>query len=174
MTVPNEHRHNSPKSVRISLITVSTSRFTKKLNSREYMDESMNIATKLLINAGHNVVKETLVKDDPQLIRNILLNIVYDDNVDAIFTMGGTGITKNDVTIETVRPLFDKEIEGFGETFRMVSYQMIGTSAYLTRATAGTLNGKVIYCLPGSPDAVKTALEIIIPELTHAVYVATS
>ena len=88
--------------------------------------------------------------------------------------MGGTGLTKDDITVETMRKLFDREIEGFGELFRQISFKDIGTSVYLTRATAGIIKNKVIYCLPGSPAAVKTALKIIMPELNHILYLIQS
>jgi len=88
--------------------------------------------------------------------------------------MGGTGLTKDDITVETMRKLFDREIEGFGELFRQISFKDIGTAAYLTRATAGIIKNKVVYCLPGSPAAVKTALKIIMPELNHILYLIQS
>ena len=117
-------------------------------------------------------MSEKLVEDDSKLIRGELLNTIYENHVDAVILMGGTGLATQDVSVETVRPLFDKEMEGFGEIFRSVSYQKIGNAAYLTRATAGTIGGRAVYCLPGSPAAVETALTIILPELPHVVYIA--
>ena len=86
-----------------------------------------------------------------------------------VFT-GGTGLTKSDVTIEALRPLFEKEIEGFGDVFRFYSIQEVGTAAFLTRATAGVVKGKVFVLLPGSPNAVKTGLRILLGEVSHLLY----
>jgi molybdopterin adenylyltransferase len=85
---------------------------------------------------------------------------------------GGTGVSSTDVTIETVRPFFEKEIEGFGEIFRSVSYQRIGPAAALSRATAGVARGKLVMCLPGAPDAVRTALELFVGEIPHVLHLA--
>ncbi|MCP8315710.1 MAG: MogA/MoaB family molybdenum cofactor biosynthesis protein, partial [archaeon] len=103
-------------------------------------------------------------------IRLEVLRSLYDEDADAVILTGGTGLAKRDVTFESIMPLLDKEIEGFGEIFRAVSYQKIGPPSYLSRALAGTLNGKLIFCLPGSPQAVELALNLILPELSHIVY----
>jgi molybdenum cofactor biosynthesis protein B len=94
--------------------------------------------------------------------------LTSDALVEAVVSLGGTGITISDVTIETVRPMLDKELEGFGEAFRRLSYDQIGTAAILTRSTAGVIGGKAIFCLPGSPNAVETAIKaLILPEIGH-------
>jgi len=150
------------KSVRISIITVSDTR-----------TESEDISGKIIIeevkNAGHKIHKYTLCKDDVTSIRQTLMNSLKGSDV--IIITGGTGISVRDVTIEAVRPLLDKEIEGFGELFRFLSYQDIGPSAALSRALGGIISDKVVFCIPGSPNAVKTALEkLIIPLIPHILY----
>lgn len=171
MPAHEDHRHYAPKHLKIALITVSTSRYRAKLKGDEFTDEAGEAASRLVKDAGHKVVLRELIEDDPRLILGSLLKVL-DGKSHAVILMGGTGLAKRDVTVETVRPLFDKEMEGFGEIFRAKSYQLIGAPAYLTRATAGIVGGKVIYCLPGSPAAVETALDLILSELPHAVYVA--
>ncbi|RLE65364.1 MAG: molybdenum cofactor biosynthesis protein, partial [Thermoprotei archaeon] len=95
------------------------------------------------------------------------------DKVDVVVTIGGTGLSATDVTIESLKPVFDKEVEGFGDVFRSISFREIGATSYMSRATAGVIAGKVIYCLPGSPHAVKVAIkELILPEAGHLVYIA--
>ena len=118
------------------------------------------------------VVKRALVPDDAKLLRSTVSRALREKNLDVIVLTGGTGVSTTDVTIETVRPLFEKEIEGFGEIFRSVSYQRIGVAAALSRATAGVAKGKVILCLPGSPDAVRTALELFMGEIPHVLHLA--
>lgn len=101
-----------------------------------------------------------------------MFNEFIDSNADVIIFSGGTGVSKNDITVETLRSKFEKELEGFGELLRAISYRKIGTAAILTRATAGIKNGKLIVCLPGSPDAVKTALNKTLSEFPHIVFIA--
>ena len=121
----------------------------------------------LVKESGHKVVSYSLVPDDNVAIKDLISRMVNED-VNVIVTSGGTGLSPDDVTIEAVSPLFHKEIQGFGEYFRYLSIGQIGSSVVLTRACAGTVNNKVIFCLPGSPNAVKLAFsEIILPEAGH-------
>jgi molybdenum cofactor biosynthesis protein B len=113
-----------------------------------------------------------LIPDDAKLLRSNVSRALRRADLDVIVLTGGTGVSTTDVTIETVRPLFEKEMEGFGELFRSVSYQRIGAAAALSRATAGVAKGKLIMCLPGSPDAVGTALEMFVGEIPHALHLA--
>ncbi len=129
----------------------------------------------MLKQAGHRVVGRELIKDDLVMIRSLVDSLLLRDDVDVIVLTGGTGgLAKSDVTIEALRPLFEKELEGFGELFRQVSYQKIGTGVIMTRATAGVARGKLIVALPGSPDGVRTGLEIILQELPHILYIIRS
>ncbi len=172
MKAPEKHRHEAPKKVDVSLITVSSSRYSEMHRKGNAKDESGDIAERLILRSGHNIVSRALVEDNSKMIARELLRSIYKTDSDAVILIGGSGLAKRDVTIETVRPLFEKEIEGFGEILRLLSYRKIGAAAMLTRATAGTVKGKLVFCLPGSPDAVRTGMQFILPELPHAVYIA--
>jgi len=134
-------------------------------------DESGDLAANLLAEAGHVVTRRKLIPDDGDEIRKQVKKFLGTKD-DALLLTGGTGVAKSDVTIEAVRPFLEKELEGFGELFRRTSYDEIGAAAYLTRATAGVSAGKLILCLPGSPAAVRMALEIGMGEFPHLLYVA--
>jgi molybdenum cofactor biosynthesis protein B len=177
MSTVKEHKRHAEevkKEVKVSVITVSTSRYEKMIKGEEFSDESGDIIVSMLTKEGCKVVSRKLVKDDKELIRLEVMRSIYDDNVDAVIVNGGTGIARSDVTIETIRPMLDKEIEGFGEIFRFVSYQQIGTASYISRALAGVIGSKVIYCLPGSPNAVETGMKLILPEIKHVCSLATT
>jgi len=134
-------------------------------------DESGKILCEMLKNRKHNVVYYEIVKDDGKEIENFINKVILDKNIDAVITNGGTGISKRDVTIETVKKFFEKTLDGFGEIFRYLSYAEIGSGAIMSRATAGVCKGKIIISIPGSPNAVKLALEkIVIPEISHIVW----
>ena len=129
-------------------------------------DESGRLIRDLLTAAGHRVEYSAVLPDDPALIRKALLDNLQ--GLDAIIVNGGTGIAARDSAIEAVRPLLDKELEGFGELFRYLSYQQIGSAAFLSRALAGIAAGKIVVSLPGSPAACRLAMEkLLIPELGH-------
>ncbi|MGC8542791.1 MAG: MogA/MoaB family molybdenum cofactor biosynthesis protein [Vulcanisaeta sp.] len=175
MSIPRTaHREAGPKVANFFVITVSTSRYNAKVNGQPYTDESGDLAESILKSNGHRVVGRDLIKDDLVMIRSLVDSLLLRDDVDVIFLTGGTGLAKSDVTIEAVRPLFEKELEGFGELFRYVSYSKIGTGAMMSRATAGVARGKLIVALPGSPDAVKTGLELLLQELPHILYIIRS
>jgi molybdenum cofactor biosynthesis protein B len=140
---------------------------------KAYTDNAGIASEEAVKNAGHSVAGRRLIPDDPRLIRKAVRDFLSSDH-DVLLTSGGTGVSKDDVTIETVRPFFEKELEGFGEALRRVSWDEIGAASIMTRATAGVARGKVIVCMPGSPEAVKKALEIFIGELPHALFVARS
>ena len=163
-----EHKRTAPTQVRFAILTVSTSRYEKKESRQTYTDVSADLASRLLTAAGHFVVSKRLVSDDLPMIRASLTQLVEDPQIQAILTFGGTGITPTDVTIESVLPIVEKELPGFGEIFRRLSYEQIGTAAILTRCTAGLIRGKCVFCIPGSPQAVETALTaLVIPEIGH-------
>ncbi|HZW85334.1 MAG TPA: molybdenum cofactor biosynthesis protein B [Nitrososphaerales archaeon] len=153
------------------MVTVSTSRYQKEKGGQEYTDESGDTAAELIEGAGHNVSSRMLVPDDLRLIGKQVKDFLKSEE-DVLLLTGGTGAAESDVTIEAVRPFFDKELEGFGELFRRLSYDEVGTAAMLTRAMAGVSKGKVFLCLPGSPGAVRTALNFALGELPHLIHVA--
>ena len=143
------------KTLNIIIIIVSDTRTTAT-------DKSGKKLKKLILAAGHNVVKKIIVPDDIYQIRHIVSMYIADKNIDVIITSGGTGITGKDGTPEAVSILLDKKIEGFGEIFRSISYEKIKSSSIQTRALAGVANSTFIFVLPGSLDACTTAWDKII------------
>ncbi|MBD8014605.1 MogA/MoaB family molybdenum cofactor biosynthesis protein [Planococcus wigleyi] len=148
--------------VRVAVLTISDTR-TKET------DTGGQLVQRLARNEGLELVDYDVVEDDIASIRVILSEWLENEEVDVIITTGGTGIAKRDVTLEAVKPFFEKEIDGFGELFRYVSFlEDIGTKALLSRAAAGIANDKAIFVLPGSRGAVKLAMErLILPEIQH-------
>lgn len=134
----------------LAVLTVSDSR-------TEADDKSGQTLVKLLEKDGHHRYDKQIVRDDRYEIRAIISKWIADPEVQAIVTTGGTGLTGRDGTPEAITPLFDKKIDGFGEMFRVLSYELIGTSTLQSRAVAGTANGTFIFCLPGSTGACKDA-----------------
>lgn len=159
-----EHKKHAHSNVNCAVITVSTSRTKEN-------DDSGKTIIDLLNAEGHSVVNYSLVKDDVPEIKEALENTLKDRSIQAIILNGGTGISKKDVTIEAVKPFLEKELTGFGELFRLLSYKEIGSPAMLSRALAGVGKGKIIICLPGSTNACILAMKkLILPELGHMVY----
>lgn len=159
-----EHKSQAPKTVRCKVITVSDTRDKET-------DKSGRLMIELLEQEGHRIVDYCIVKDEAESIREELVKGSSREDIDVILTNGGTGIAKRDVTIETVQGLLEKEIVGFGELFRMLSYQEdIGSAAILSRAIAGVVNDKAVFATPGSSGAVKLAMnKLILPEIGHVV-----
>ncbi|WP_019154841.1 MogA/MoaB family molybdenum cofactor biosynthesis protein [Robertmurraya massiliosenegalensis] len=159
-----EHKKEAPNKVHCKVITVSDTR-TKET------DKSGQTMISLLEASGHAIVDYVIVKDEAEAIREAVLQGCEASNIDVVLTNGGTGIAKRDVTIETVKAIFEKEITGFGELFRMLSYQEdIGSAAILSRAIAGVVNNKAVFSTPGSTGAVKLAMNrLILPEIGHVV-----
>jgi len=151
------------------VVTVSTSRYARKTRQSPIEDESGDLAQRMVEGAKGMVTGRELIPDDAKMLRSSVSKALSSD-VDVIVLTGGTGVSSTDVTIETVRPFFEKELEGFGEIFRSVSFQRIGAAAALSRATAGVAKGKLIMCLPGSPDAVRTSLELFLGEIPHVMH----
>lgn len=175
MVLPKEkHKEYAPKTLRFALITVSSSRYSAKVRGEPYRDESQERAVEFIEKGGHVVKVRDLVDDDISMIRLKLLELVKDAEVDVIIFIGGTGISKKDVTIEAVKPLLEKELDGFGEIFRWISFREIGVIAFLSRAIMGTVNDKAVMCLPGSPHAIEIALKEFLPELPHLIYILRS
>lgn len=141
--------------IRIAVLTVSDSR-------NEDTDKSGKLLVSRLTEAGHQGVEKRIVPDDIYVIRAVLSQWIADADVQAVITTGGTGLTGRDGTPEAVAPLLDKTIDGFGETFRAISLDQIGTSTIQSRAIAGVANGTYIFCVPGSSGACATAWDSII------------
>ena len=164
------HKTAAPKELGVYIITCSTSRSNELKSGRKTSDISGNIIERLVLNAGHRLKGRNLIPDSRSLLRKTARTALAADQVDVLIITGGTGLSPHDVTIESISPFYQKEITGFGELFRKVSFDRIGSAAMLTRASAGLSKGKVIFCLPGSPDAVETAMkELILPELGHII-----
>jgi molybdopterin adenylyltransferase len=172
MKAHDSHRDAAPKELGFQIITVSSSRYAKKERKRRFRDESGDAAERLVKNAGHKVRGRTLISDDKQMLGEALENVMKDDRVDVAVFTGGTGVAPRDMTVDVIRPHFEKEIEGFGELLRSISFARIGAPAMLTRATAGLAGGKLILCLPGSPDGVETALNLFMSDVAHVIYLA--
>lgn len=157
------------RKIQVAVLTIS--------DTRDYKSDKSGQLIKAILAEENVEVGEAaykIVKDEPQAIKSQIEQWLNAD-IDVIITTGGTGISPRDITIETLRPLFSKEIEGFGELFRYLSYtEDVGTKALLSRAIAGTVNDKLVFCLPGSSGAVKLALnKLIKPELNHLVHELT-
>ena len=156
-----DHRKTAVTGVRCAVITISDTRALET-------DVSGRAIVELLEGAGHVVAKRQILRDEPKDVHQTVFAQI--GAVDAIITTGGTGITSRDSTYEAVATLLDKRIEGFGELFRMLSYDEIGSAAMLSRATAGAARGTAIFLLPGAENAVRLALtKLILPELGHVV-----
>lgn len=160
------HKAQAPQSVRCFVITVSDTR-------TEDTDTGGRAIAELLAKAGHALVGRAILKDDASLVRSALerqLATAMDTGPQVIITTGGTGITSRDTTFEAVDAMLEKRLEGFGELFRMLSYEQIGPAAIMSRATAGLAAGRIIVSLPGSEAAVRLAMEkLLLPELGHLV-----
>jgi molybdenum cofactor biosynthesis protein B len=162
----DNHKSKAPKSVKVAIITVSDTR-------TERDDHSGKAISEILAVAGHTVVRKDIVKDDQEQIRAALRGLIEDANVQAVIMNGGTGVSLRDVTLESVHDFGEKQLPGFGELFRMLSYEDIGSAAIMSRAAAFVTEGKVVFCLPGSEKAVRLATtKLIAPELGHLVWEA--
>jgi len=158
-----DHKATAPRSVGCYVITVSDTR-------TEDTDTAGRAIVNLLTGAGHRAVGRTIIKDDLDLVRDTIGRQLANPDVQVIITTGGTGITSRDNTFEAVSGMLWKQLDGFGELFRMLSYEQIGAAAMMSRAVAGLIAGRVVVSLPGSEAAVRLALEkLLIPELGHLV-----
>ena len=172
MDIPSLHKEYAPKSTSVFVITCSTSKAGQKRRGLPVEDPSGDIIEKLMREAGHRITGRTLIPDKLGLLRTTVRQALKSD-AEAIIITGGTGISPSDVTIEGISPMLEKELPGFGEIFRRLSYDTIGSAAMMTRATAGVVRGKAIFCLPGSPDGVTTAVSrLIVPEIGHMLSIA--
>lgn len=171
--VAEHHKVTAPTSLGMFILTCSTSRFRQREAGQNPDDKSGDIIERLAIKAGHRIEGRTLVTDSKTMISKAARRAFSSKKVDVLIVTGGTGVSPRDVTIESISPFITKEIPGFGEVFRKVSFDRIGSAAILSRALAGLVKDKAVFCLPGSPDAVQTAMEeLILPELGHLVGIA--
>ena len=162
-SVPQEHKAQAPRRVRCLVLTISDSKTAET-------DVSGQLIRDLLSKAGHEVVRSAIVKDEPAQVQDVIRRGCEDPGVQVLILSGGTGITSRDSTFEAVTGMLDKRLPGFGELFRLLSYEEIGAAAMLSRAQAGVRQGRIIFSLPGSPNACRLALgKLIIPELGHLV-----
>jgi molybdenum cofactor biosynthesis protein B len=164
----NEHKKIALRKLNFAIFICSTSRHSQK--KEKIKDISGEYIENTLIKAGHNVILKKIIADDKTLITNALKEFLNLPELHVAIFSGGTGINPRDITIETVHPFLEKVLPGFGEIFRQISYKEIGSAALLSRAIAGVVKGKIIYCIPGSPNAVKVSVErLILPESAHIV-----
>ncbi len=164
-----KHKAEAPKRLRFGIFICSTSRHQQLKKGERVEDVSGDLIESFLKDAGHAVSFRRLIPDDKALIEEGVRQVLASDLDVAVFC-GGTGIASSDVTIETVSPFLEKVLPGFGEIFRRLSFDEIGSAAVLSRAVAGVAKGKVIFCIPGSPDAVRLCFErLILPEAAHIV-----
>ena len=156
-----EHRKKSAINAGVAVLTLSTSR---SLNT----DKSGDVIQSQLEENGHKVYVRKVLPDNRDILRTTLTEILENKKVDAIITSGGTGLTPTDVTIEAVKDMLDKELPGFNALFMQLSYTQVKSAAMLSRALAGTIKRRAIFCLPGSPRACEMAMKsLILPELGH-------
>jgi molybdopterin adenylyltransferase len=157
-----EHKAHAPTQVATFVVTCSDSR-------NEKVDESGKVIREALESQNHPLVGQQLIPDEPERIR-AALEEASRAGARAVIFNGGTGIGRRDSTVETLEPFFEKTLPGFGEIFRRLSFDEIGSAAMMSRATAGTYHGMIIFAVPGSPNAVRLAMKaLILPELGHAV-----
>jgi molybdenum cofactor biosynthesis protein B len=172
----HEHLVDCPSIINIGVVIVSTTRYKEFMNKLPSTEKCLPVIREILsqpilldVKTKYNIIFEKIISDNSSQLKEIIEK--YTDpkeKMDVLIFSGGTGITVNDITIETVEPYFMKTMPGFGEIFRYLSYNDIGNSTILSRATAGVVHNTVVFLLPGSPNAVKIALgDIIAPELPH-------
>ena len=162
-STPDEHKATAPTSVGCFILTVSDSRTPAT-------DTGGAVIRELLTGAGHTVVDSTIVRDEPADVARVVREACADPRVRVVILTGGTGITSRDSTFEAVEALLDKRLPGFGELFRVLSYEQVGAAAMLSRAQMGIHARCIVVSLPGSPNACRLALQkLLLPELGHLV-----
>jgi molybdopterin adenylyltransferase len=165
-----KHKAAAPKKLNFSVFVCSSSRYEALEKGEKVSDISGDLLEALLEKAGHRVLCKKIIADDKSMVEEVVKSVMCSTEVDVAIFCGGTGIAPKDVTIETVSPFFDKTLPGFGEIFRRLSFDRVGSAALMSRAVAGIAKQKVLFCVPGSPDAVKVSVEtLILPEAPHIV-----
>ena len=161
-----EHRARGTRSVGCAIVTVSDTRTAET-------DTSGAVTRDLLVQAGHRIVAQAILPDEPDRVRAHVTELLDDPAIEAIFVNGGTGLSPRDTTYEAIAGLLDKRLDGFGELFRVLSYEQIGAAAMLSRAVAGVARGTIVASMPGSTAAVELAMsKLLVPELGHMVKLA--
>jgi molybdenum cofactor biosynthesis protein B len=164
------HKAHASKTLRFAVFICSTSRYQQLQKGEKIEDVSGDTIVTLLNNADHLVLSKKIIADYKVMIEEAVKSVLNSVELDAAIFCGGTGISPRDVTIEAVSPFFEKALPGFGEIFRRLSYDKVGSAAVMSRAVAGVAKGKVLFCIPGSPDAVRVSVEtLILPEAPHIV-----
>ncbi len=167
------HKKSSPDLATVYIVTCSTSKFKQLKAKQQPSDESGDIIEELAASAGHRIAGRKLISDSKPMIQKATRAALSNRDVDVVIITGGTGLSSTDVTFEAISSLLDQEIPGFGELFRKISFDEIGSAAMMSRAFAGMIKRRAIFCLPGSPNAVRTAMEkLILPELGHIIGLA--
>lgn len=162
-----EHKKEAPQIVSCAVLVISDSR-------TEATDESGKLLRQKLGENGHQVIDYAILKNDSEAIKKKIDELLEQEELQVIISSGGTGLSKRDVTVETISPVLEKKLDGFGELFRSLSYQEIGTASIMSRAVAGMAGGKIVICIPGSLGAARLAIDrIILPEIGHMVREAT-
>jgi molybdenum cofactor biosynthesis protein B len=165
-----KHKAAAPKQLKFAVFVCSTSRYQQLQKGEKITDVSGEAIESLLKEAGHAVLSRKVISDDKHMIEETVKRVFGSAELDAAIFCGGTGITPKDVTIEAVSPFLEKALPGFGEIFRRLSYDKVGSAAVMSRAVAGVAKGKALFCIPGSPDAVRVSVEmLILPEAPHIV-----
>nr|MDO8113102.1 molybdenum cofactor biosynthesis protein B [Candidatus Sigynarchaeota archaeon] len=163
-----EHKKSTPANLKFSVVIISTTRYNELVKEKPSTDKTLEIIEPLLKEKGYDLANKEIVADDEGLIKACVKAFASSKDLDVMVTCGGTGISPKDMTVDVLAAMKAKVLPGFGELFRFLSYQDVGTSAMLSRAEAFVINQKPIFCLPGSPKAVKLAVEkIILPEIAH-------
>lgn len=161
------HKRGAPQSVNFILVIVSDTRYKEYKSGSITNDKTTSIVKSALKNTKHKLVEVRYVPDEIELIQSVILEIIAARKVDVILLSGGTGITKRDVTVQAIKPILERELQGFSVLFHMLSYNDVGTATMISRAFAGVKSGCVVFAMPGSPSAVKLALEkIILPDIS--------
>lgn len=164
------HKAQAPKKLNFGIFICSSSRYQLLKKGKLVEDVSGDLIESRLKDAGHTVLFRKIIPDDKAMIQEEVKRVLDSADLDAVIFCGGTGVAPSDVTIETVSPFLEKTLLGFGEIFRRLSYEQVGSAAVLSRAVAGVAKGKVFFCIPGSPDAVRISIErLILPEASHIV-----
>lgn len=161
MNRPDDSHARAVAAARVAVLTVSDTRSSSD-------DVSGNLIVRMATEAGHVLTERLILRDEPEVVRQQVLSWCGRGDCDAVLITGGTGLARRDTTIEAVDALMDRRIDGFGELFRMLSFAEIGAAAMLSRAAAGARGRTAIFCMPGSPAAVRLAMDkLILPALPH-------